>query len=285
MKTVYLVDAMYESHKCFAAYRELSTKAGAGTGVVYGVLRGLASYRKTFGPGHIVVCWEGKPKRRIAADAAYKAGRAPQDSAFYAQVEWLKKALQAVGIEQLYAPEWEADDVLSSLAIEYATKGYKVVIVTGDDDLLQMVRDEGDTGPVVVYNPKGKVTFNEAAVIEKYGAKPEDLIFQWAVEGDTSDNIPPATSDRSIRAAFREAHKSGNYDAKTVTADLEVLSRYNKNIELLRLQVDVDSMTPVLMAATPNEEALKKMFLELEFNSFLKPEAFPKWMVFASEKG
>lgn len=285
MKVVYLVDGMYESHKCFAAYRELATKAGAGTGVTYGVLRGLASYRKTFGPGHIVMCWEGKPKRRIAADANYKADRAPQDSAFYAQVESLKKALQELGVEQLYAPEWEADDVLASLAIDYATKGYKVVIVTGDDDLLQMVRDEGDTGPIVVYNPKGKATFNVAAVVAKYGAKPEDLIYQWAVEGDASDNIPPATSDRSLRAQLRDSHKAGNYDIKSVTIDPEVVGRFDKNIELLRLQVDVDSITPILMANIPNETGLKNLFQSLEFNSFLKPEAFPKWLSFASERG
>lgn len=283
MKTVYLIDGMFESHKCFAAYRELATSSGVGTGVIFGVLRGLASYRKVFGPGEIIYCWEGQPKRRIKLDPEYKQGRVKSDSSLFTQVDKLREVLQIMGISQVASPDWEADDVLSSLATEKATMGYRVVIVTGDDDLLQMVRDEGDTGPIVVYNPKLKLTYNEAAVKAKYGVKPEDLIYQWAIEGDASDNIPPTTSDRTLRAQIREALLKPDFSLPSLTADPLILSRYNKNVELLRLQVDVDNIIPIVPAK--DEAKMQAVFTELQFNSFLKPEKFPEWAAFADQKG
>lgn len=281
-KTVLLIDAMFEAHKHFGTnMRTLSTKAGIPTGITYGFLRGLASYVKQFGESEIIVCWDGTPKRRIAIDPNYKAGRVKTESTFYDQIKTLQDALQLMGIMQLRAEDEEADDLLAAQAIEHSTYGHKVIIVTGDDDLLQMVSTtRATTGPVTVYNPRFKVMYDEVAVHKKYGVKPQDLCRLWAIQGDPSDNIQGffGRSGESEKEVVRLVNSFG--DLKTliansghppITNNREAILR---NETLIELQVDISEVTPTV--PHKDEASLRALFEKLEFASFTADMA--KWL-------
>src|SRR5690606_31010879 len=120
----------------------------------------------------------------------YKGTREKMPDELSIQIERIRELVQAFNIPLLEVPGYEADDVLGTIARQAAEIGVPVHIITGDRDLLQLV-DEN----TVVELPPGRYErtaklFDEAAVEEKYGLKPEQIVDMKALTGDKSDNIP-----------------------------------------------------------------------------------------------
>ncbi len=131
-----------------------------------------------------------RPAGRVAAYADYKADRPPDPEGLPAQFTILREVLDAAGMPQAEAPDWEADDALGALCAQ-AEAGTRLDIVTGDRDLLQLVRDDG---PVrVLFTTKGVkelTPFDEAAVQAKYGVPPARYVDFAILRGDPSDGLP-----------------------------------------------------------------------------------------------
>jgi 5'-3' exonuclease len=137
-----------------------------------------------------------RPAERVAAYAGYKAQRPPEPEGLSEQFELLREVLDAFGVPQADAPGWEADDAIGTLCTQQF--GTRFDIVTGDRDLLQLVRDEGTAGPDstavrVLFTVKGVselVRFDRATVLAKYGVPPERYVDFAALRGDPSDGLP-----------------------------------------------------------------------------------------------
>ena len=180
----------------FALPSSLRGKDGAPINAVRGYLDMSAHLWTDLRPDEMVHVYDHdwRPAPRVAAYAGYKADRPPDPDGLPPQFELLSEVLAALGADQVDAPGWEADDALATLAMQ-APPGDKVDIVTGDRDLLQLVRDgaDGTAAVRVLFTVKGVselAVFDEAAVRDKYGVPTERYADFAILRGDPSDGLP-----------------------------------------------------------------------------------------------
>jgi DNA polymerase-1 len=138
-------------------------------------------------PTHVVVAWDlPVPTFRHEKYIAYKAQRPKADAEMVDQISLVKDIIATMGITQMEKAGYEADDIIGTLSIQ---KEANVVILTGDQDTMQLVKDN-----VIVMTPaKGKEPsklYGPVQVREKYGVLPEQIVDYKALIGDHSDNIP-----------------------------------------------------------------------------------------------
>ncbi|MCS7030922.1 MAG: DNA polymerase I [Gloeomargarita sp. SKYG116] len=182
----------FRSYYAFAKGREggLRTTTGIPTSVTYGFLKALLEVLNRQSFTHLAVAFDlGTPTFRHVADARYKEGRAETPDDFHPDVENLQRLLRALQIPVVMAPGYEADDVLGTLAKRAEQDGFEVKILSGDQDLFQLVNDRihvlhlsQQNGPPIEYDPD--------RVVEKLGIQPAQVIDYKALCGDSSDNIP-----------------------------------------------------------------------------------------------
>jgi len=116
----------------------------------------------------------------------YKAQRKPLDQELKDQMPIAREAVDALNIVKVEIEGYEADDLIATLSKDNLEAGVETVIVTGDKDILQLVRDE----KVLVWNDSKDIMYGEKEVEEKFGIKPEKLTDVFALMGDASDNVP-----------------------------------------------------------------------------------------------
>jgi len=166
---------------------------GRPVNAVHGYLDMTARLQIMYQPDQIIHVFDHdwRPAPRVAAYSGYKANRPDDPPSLPPQFMLVREVLQAFGAWQAEAPGWEADDAIGALCIS-ASEGTRVDIVTGDRDLLQLVRD--DDVPVRVLMPvrgvSDVVAFDSAAVSEKYGVPPERYVDFATLRGDPSDDLP-----------------------------------------------------------------------------------------------
>ncbi|MEB3350914.1 MAG: 5'-3' exonuclease H3TH domain-containing protein, partial [Cyanobacteriota bacterium] len=197
-----LVDGHSLAFRSFYAFAKggdggLSTRDGLPTSVTYGFLKALLDNCRGLSPDGVVIAFDtAEPTFRHEADANYKAHREEAPEAFFTDLQHLQAILRgALNLPLCMAPGFEADDVLGTLAYQAADQGWRVLILSGDRDLFQLVDDE--RGIAVLYmggGPQarsgGPTEIRREGVISKLGVPPEDVVDLKALTGDSSDNIP-----------------------------------------------------------------------------------------------
>ena len=198
-KRLVLIDGNSLLHRAYHGYPRFTTPVGEVVGAVYGFTSMLLSALEKLSPSYVAIAWDvGKKTFRTEVYAEYKAGRAETDQELVDQIDRTKQIVTALNIPQFGVTNYEADDVIGTLAEQarpqLRSSGGQVVIVTGDRDALQLVEDDR----VVVYLPsgggafskdRGVSIFDETAVKAKYGLTPRQIIDLKALMGDASDNI------------------------------------------------------------------------------------------------
>lgn len=164
---------------------------------------------------------EERPAARVAAWQGYKADRPPMPDDLAVQLPLLDEALRALGSRQAWARGWEADDVAGTLVAQ-ARPADLVEVVTGDRDLLQLVRDDG---PVVrvLFTVRGVSqldTFDAARVQERHGVPPERYVDYAVLRGDPSDGLP-GIDGVGERTAQRLVAAYPHLDALVADADAQ----------------------------------------------------------------
>jgi len=179
----------------FALPTTIVDPAGRPVNAVHGYLDMTARLHTTYRPDRLVHVFDHdwRPAPRVAAYPGYKADRPDDPPALAAQFAMLREVLDAFGAQQAQAPGWEADDAIGALCVREPA-GNRVDIVTGDRDLLQLVRDGDRTATVRVLMPSRGVgelaAFDAAAVTTKYGVPPERYADFATLRGDPSDGLP-----------------------------------------------------------------------------------------------
>lgn len=158
---------------------------------VHGYLDMTARLTGTYHPDEAVHVYDDdwRPAPRVAAYAGYKAERPPDPEALPPQFDLLRRVLDALGLPQADAPKWEADDAIGALCSR-AGGSDRVDVVTGDRDLIQLVRDPAVRVLFTVKGVSGLGVFDEAAVLAKYGVPPARYADFASLRGDPSDGLP-----------------------------------------------------------------------------------------------
>lgn len=175
----------------------LRTSTGIPTSVCYGFLKSMLDIMAVEQPDYAAVAFDlAGPTFRHQADDTYKDGRPEPPPGFLEDVDNLQELLQAFGLPTLTAAGFEADDVLGTVATRAKTEGYRVKILSGDQDLFQLI-DDAEEITVLHLRSTQKNTaqalaseFKIQTVKDKLGILPNQVIDYKALCGDTSDNIP-----------------------------------------------------------------------------------------------
>ncbi|MBR3378097.1 DNA polymerase I [Candidatus Saccharibacteria bacterium] len=187
-----IIDGKSVFYRGYYAMGHLALPDGTPTGGVFGFATMLIEIIEKLEPEYIAVAWD-KPKtnirRRREIYADYKANRKPAPDDFYAQIPFLMELLEAFHIPLYEFDDYEADDIIGTLARSADTQNVRVEIISGDLDMLQIVDND-----IHMYQLKRGFSdvqkFDIAAVEAKYGLKKDQFLDLKSLKGDSSDNIP-----------------------------------------------------------------------------------------------
>lgn len=186
----------------FALPRTITDASGRPVNAVRGVMEMITRLLVDRRPAEIVAVFDDdyRPAFRVAAYAGYKAARPEDPPELPHQFEVLAEVLDAAGIDRVISPGLEADDALAALSARLP-EGEAAAIVTGDRDLLALVRDPQVTVLFTLRGVSELATFDEAAVQQRYGVPPR-LYTEYAIlRGDASDGLPGVPGIGPKRAA------------------------------------------------------------------------------------
>ena len=179
-------------NRAFYGIKLLTTKDGRYTNAVYGFINILNKLADSEKPDGIVVAFDLKaPTFRHKKYAEYKAGRKGMPDELASQLPIMKEWLRLDGCVCVECEGYEADDILGTLAASCEKSGDSCVIATGDRDSLQLISD--NTRVMLAATKMGKpeiIIYDKAALLEKYGLTPPEMIELKSLMGDSSDNIP-----------------------------------------------------------------------------------------------
>ena len=176
----------------------LTGPSGKSTHAVYIFVTMLRKLIQDHQPEYLAASFDlPGPTFRSEMATDYKANRSPMPPDLAEQIPWVHEACEALGVPILTSRRYEADDVIGTLATKAAQSGFEVAIVTGDKDFFQLVHDG-----IKVYNPRDDgAWFDAAAVKEKFGVTPEQVVDVLALMGDSIDNIKgvPGVGEKGAR--------------------------------------------------------------------------------------
>ncbi len=198
-KTIYLIDgSSYIYRAFFAITTPLKSPDGFPTQAIFGFAQMLHKVLNEKKPEFICIVFDAPgPKFRHEIYPEYKATREAMPQDLVVQIEYVKKLCDAYGIPRIEKEGYEADDIIASVCDWARREGYKVVIVSGDKDLHQLVEDK----KIIQWDPQRDVWYDDKKVEEKYGVPPEKMCDFLALVGDSSDNVPGVPGIGMKRAA------------------------------------------------------------------------------------
>ena len=286
MKTLLLIDANSLVHRSFHALPPLTSPHGGGpTGALYGISSILLKLWREERPDYAAALFDRpEPTFRKEKYLEYKAQRPAAPSELISQIIEAHNIFPAFGIKTFEKPGFEADDLIATLAEKFKRENdLQIVILTGDRDTLQLV--VGDKVVVRTFKTgvSETVTYDEKAVVGKYGLEPRQLVDYKALIGDPSDNIKgvpgigPKTAEEILRRfdTLENAYKNLASDQKLEKR----LGPFQKEAELSKDLVTLERSVPVdigsleeLKIGENSEigEKTKAYFRKLGFETLIK---------------
>ena len=278
-----LIDGHSMAFRAFYALptEKFTTSTGQATNAIYGFLSMLATLLHDEQPTHVAVAFDvGRTTFRTEMFPDYKAQRDETPPEFISQIPILKTLLTALGITTIEKPNYEADDIIATLATTAQPLGFETLIVTGDRDALQLVNNT----TTVLYPMKGVSVihrFTPQAVQDKYGLTPEQYPDFAALRGDPSDNLPsiPKVGEKT---ATKWIVQHGNLTNLLNNADTikgvvgtnlrERIDQVKLNRQLTEMvkNLDLTHTPPELKLQPVNTETLTEDFNNLEFGTTLR---------------
>ena len=278
-KTLLVLDGNSLTYRAFYGIpTDMVTASGQVTNAVYGMTSMLLTLLKDHKPSGIVVAFDRpEPTFRHIAEPSYKAQREASPDILRQQMGIVKELLTAIGVSICELSGFEADDVIATVADQAVDIGYKVIIVTGDRDSYQLVRDPDVR---VLYNKRGVsdyALYDEAGIFERTGVTPRQYIAYAALRGDPSDNLPgvPGVGEKTaakliatyggLDGIFEHAHEQ-TPKLKSSLVENEQLARKNEDLMTLRHDAPIE-IDLANLAVTPNAPEVARLFDFLEFKS------------------
>lgn len=282
-KKLVVIDGKSVFYRSYYAMPNLTTKDGKSTGGVYGFATMALEVIRRLKPDYVAVAWD-KPKtnirRRLEMYPAYKAGRKPAPADFKEQIPILHELLNAFGWPFYELDDYEADDIMGTLAVQAAAKDIETILITSDMDMLQLINDH-----VRVYALKTGLSnieeYSPASFETKYGIAVDQFLDLKALKGDSSDNIPgvPGIGEKGALELLKQYQTLDNiYDnidliketlRKKLVAgkDLAYLSK-----ELARIWTDAPIKLDLAAVdgSNANPAAIAETLQQLEFRTLAR---------------
>jgi len=281
MSTLCLIDAHSLCYRAFYAIKVgLATSYGQPTNAVYGFINMLNKILNDLKPDYAAMCFDtGKPTFREKKFKEYKIQRKPMPDDLKTQIPLIKDVIDAYNLKIVEKDGFEADDIIAAFTHRAKKEGLKVIIVTSDKDMLQLVN-----GSTKVYNPyKGEgVYFGSKEVEEQFGVKPKNIVDLLSLTGDSADNVPgvKGIGEKTARELLKEFHSIDgllkNLDKIESEKIRDLIAGHKREMslsqELIRLPTDfnIDFDLNDLNFSDADYEKLYEIFSKLEFKTLLK---------------
>ena len=231
MSKLLLLDGNSLTYRAFFAVpEEMATRSGQPTGAVFGFTSMLINLVRDHRPDALAVCFDRpEPTFRHEAEPQYKAHRDETPATLIDQLGLVRHVLESLSIPALDCKGFEADDLLATLAAEAEHRGDDVLIVSGDRDVYQLVRDPKVR---VLYNRRGVTDYalyDEAGIAERTGVTPDLYVQYAALRGDPSDNLPgvPGVGEKT---AAKLLNKYGSVEALLDAASADQTPKLAENL-------------------------------------------------------
>jgi len=262
----------------FALPQDMATASGQLTNAVFGFTSMFINVLKEQRPDGVLVAFDRpEPTFRHEADENYKGNRDAAPDPLRQQMGLVREVLKALGVATCELAGWEADDLIATAAEQAVARGDDVIIVTGDRDVYQLVKDPHVK---VLYNRRGVsdyALYDEAGILERTGVTPAQYPEYAALRGDPSDNLPgvPGVGEKT---AAKLIQTYGGLDG--IFAHLDELTpklraslaeheeRVRKNHQIMVLRRDAPLELPESLAVQPNMAEVQRLFDFLEFRTF-----------------
>jgi DNA polymerase-1 len=276
-ETIYVIDISSYVFRAYHALPPLSSSKGEPTHAVAGVSAMLLKLLREHEPHGLIVAMDSKQRSfRKEMFEAYKANRPPAPPDLQQQMSRVREVVEAWGMSPIEAPGFEADDIIATLVGQARDKGLRVVIVSADKDLLQLV------GPdVVMYDTMRNKVFGPEETREKLGVDPGQVRDLLALMGDSSDNVPGVPSVGQKTAA-KLLEEYGTFDG--IYENLDNITRKalkakltdhrddaltSRELVTLRTDVEIDPAAVTRPFTGGSTSALRAIFSELELTRLL----------------
>ena len=281
-KKVILIDGNSLLYRAFFALPPLTTSRGEATNAVYGFAVMLNKVIEEERPDFIAAAFDlPTPTFRHNEYAEYKATRERAPDDLRAQMPLAQELLASMNIPVFTAEGFEADDLLGTLARRAETEGYEALIVSGDQDILQLVTDH-----ISALITRRGITetqrYDPAAVQERFGLVPAQLTDLKSLRGDPTDNISgvPGVGEKTAVALLKQFGS-----LETLLENLEkikppkaasAITTYADQARLFKRLVTIDTNAPAEIdwdkcrVQPPDAPRLKELLQRLEFRGLLK---------------
>jgi DNA polymerase-1 len=271
-------------HRAYHALPPLTIRqTGESVGAVYGFALMLLKVINELKPSHYAIAFDMKgPTFRHELYEQYKAQRPPAPEELVEQLGRVKQLVSAFNIPIFELQGYEADDILGALSQQASQKDVDTIIVTGDADTMQLVSPRVK---VLYPRPKGgfsnTMLYDQAAVEEKYGVKPEQIADLKGLVGDPSDNIP-GVAGIGAKTAAKLIEQFGSIEQiyqnidqvtppklQTVLKENEAIARQSKQLATIDVNMPVTLKLEDCQLSQYDRNQVTELFRELEFASLL----------------
>ncbi|KAF1712460.1 DNA polymerase I [Pseudoxanthomonas kalamensis DSM 18571] len=272
-----LIDGSSYLFRAFHALPPLTNADGEPTGALFGVVNMLRATLKEKPEYAAFVVDASGPTFRDELYPQYKAQRPPMPDDLRAQVEPMMAIVEALGFPILRVPGVEADDVIGTLAVQGAAQGVDVTISTGDKDFAQLVRPHVG----LVNTMTGSRMDSDAAVIDKFGVRADQIVDFLALMGDAVDNVPgvekcgPKTAAKwlgqydSLDGVIAHADEIKGKIGDNLRAALPRLP-LNRQLVTIKTDVELEQGPTELVLRDRHVDDLRALYARYGFNQALK---------------
>jgi DNA polymerase-1 len=238
---------------------------GVYTNGVLGFFNMLFKLVEQIRPTHLCVAWDvSRDTFRRELYPAYKGTRGELPDELHPQFETTKDVLAAMGIWQHLDERFEADDIIGTVAMTAASQGHRVLILTGDRDALQLVRDN-ITVAIMKKGISEMAFYTPELLAEEWGLSAEQIVDLKGLMGDSSDNIPgvPGIGEKTAKKLLAEHHNIENLIANrhTLGERLSRLLTQHQDIALLSKRL------ATIVTDVPLHLDLDRCALDIQFES------------------
>lgn len=284
MKTLYLLDAyalIFRAYYALIRSPRINSK-GQNTSAVFGFVNTLNDVINTEHPDYIGIAFDPQGGTfRHKEYAEYKAQREATPEDIRWAVPIIKDIIRAFNIPILEVENYEADDVIGTLAQKGAAAGLEVHMVTPDKDYAQLV-GENIYMRRPGHNAGGMERLGIAEVCDKYGiSSTSQVIDLLGLMGDSADNVPgcPGVGEKTAAKLVTQFGGIDGLLAHTDQLKGAIKKKVEENVDKIRLSqhlvtiktdVPIDLDLDALRYAEPNETALREIYQSLEFRNFIK---------------
>ena len=268
----------------FALYQSLErfkNQSGLHTNALYAVHNMLENVLEREKPTHVLVAFDaGKTTFRHSFYEDYKAGRAKTPSEFKEQMPYLRDLIEGLGMKHYELENYEADDIIGTLATQADKEKFDVVVLSGDKDLTQLASDNIRVD-VTVKGVSEIESYTPEHIMEKYGLVPNQIIDMKGLAGDQSDNIPGVTKIGektaikllkeydTVEGVYENVDSMKKSKMKENLINEKEIALMSKKLATINIDAPIDIKVDELGFDGKNLDVLVPFYKEMDFNSFL----------------